>query len=361
MGSATVVDVPSAEIKAARLAGLRHVSDKEPGIRRYVRAKSFAYLGPDGKAVRDKSTLVRIKSLVIPPAYSDVWICARANGHLQATGRDARGRKQYRYHPRWREVRDQSKYTRVLEFGRKLPSLRQRLELDLKRRQFDRDKVAAIVVSLLSETLIRVGNDEYARTNKSFGLTTLRNRHVEFMSEGQARLHFRGKSGQEHEIILGEPRLVRLLRRCHQLPGQQLFQYLDDQGTRHAVDSDLVNEYLRAAMGEEFSAKDFRTWAGTTRALTLLANLEPIESASASEVKGLLAGVVKQIASELGNTPAVCRSAYIHPCVFAVWQRGELWNSALSRCADARTTERAALNVLARELRPAPARTRGPS
>jgi len=341
----------SDEVKSARSAGLRHVSDREPGIRRQLRGADFTYLNPDAKRVTDAATLARIKSLVIPPAYTDVWICARPNGHLQASGRDARGRKQYRYHPRWHKVRDQSKYARLLEFGHKLPALRRRLACDLKRRDFDREKVAAIVVSLLAETLIRVGNNEYARTNKSFGLTTLRNRHVEFLSQGRARLHFRGKSGQEHEVLLGEPRLVRLLRRCQQLPGQQLFQYIDENGERHSVDSDLVNGYLREAMGEEFSAKDFRTWAGTTRALVVLANLEPITPERASEAKTLLAGIVKQIASELGNTPAVCRSAYIHPCVFDLWQRGELWKSSLSGCTDPRKTELGALKVLARELR----------
>ncbi len=341
---------PSAEAEAARSAGLRHVSDTEPGIRRKARSKTFTYVNPDGSLVRDAPTLARIKSLVIPPAYTDVWICTKPNGHLQASGRDARGRKQYRYHPRWRQVRDQGKYARLLDFGRKLPLLRRRLARDLKRRELDREKVAAIVVSLLATTLVRVGNDEYARTNKSYGLTTLRNRHVKFLSQGRAQLHFRGKSGQEHEILLGEPRLVRLLRRCHELPGQQLFQYLDETGERHSVDSDLVNAYLREAMGDEFSAKDFRTWAGTTRALALLASLEPIDASRQSEIKPSLAGVVKQIASELGNTPAVCRSAYIHPCVFELWGRGELWQSPLTGCTHERKLELAALKVLAREL-----------
>lgn len=340
----------SAEAEAARSAGLRYVSDREPGIRRRQRGKHFSYVQPDGTPVRDAATIARIKSLVIPPAYRDVWICSRPNGHLQASGRDARGRKQYRYHPRWRQVRDQNKYTRLLAFGRQLPALRRRLARDLKRRELDREKVAAIVVSLLAETLVRVGNDEYARTNGSYGLTTLRNRHVEFLSQGRARLHFRGKSGQEHEVVLGEPRLVRLLRRCHQLPGQQLFQYLDENGERHAVDSDLVNAYLREAMGEEFSAKDFRTWAGAIRALELLAALEPLETTRESEIKSRLAAVVKQIAGELGNTPAVCRSAYIHPSVFDLWQRGKLWQSPLSGCTQARKLELAALKVLAKEL-----------
>ena len=330
----------------AKAAGLRYVSDKEPGIRRLSRGDKFSYRTADGAVLRDEKTLTRIRQLAIPPAYKDIWICANANGHLQATGRDARGRKQYRYHAKWRQHSDHRKYHRLLEFGQRLPKLRAALKRDLALRQLSREKVLAIVVSLLATTLIRVGNEEYARSNRSFGLTTLRNRHAQFLSGGRARLKFRGKSGQEHEVALGEPRLVRLLRRCHELPGQQLFQYLDDAGDRHAIDSEMVNAYLRESMGEDFSAKDFRTWAGTTRALILMCSLPVGDTDSARKAAIKLA--IQQVASELGNTPAVCRSSYIHPGVFEAWARGALAKESI--CGDERRRERAALRILAREI-----------
>ncbi len=284
--------------------------------------------------------------LAIPPAYEDVWICPLANGHLQATGRDARGRKQYRYHAKWRQHSDHRKYHRVLDFGQRLPKLRAALKRDLALPALSREKVLAVVVSLLAATLIRVGNKEYARSNRSFGLTTLRNRHVQFVGRGRARLKFRGKSGQEHEVALGEPRLVRLLRRCHELPGQQLFQYVDDSGQRHGIDSEMVNAYLRECMGEDFSAKDFRTWAGTTRALALMASTPIPETETARKL--VVKEAIKQVAAELGNTPAVCKSSYIHPCVFESWARGAL--AAESIRGDERRRELSALRILAREI-----------
>ena len=250
-------------VQAAAEAGLRHVSDQSPGIARVRSGKGFAYRDPDGATVRDAGTLARIRALAIPPAWTGVWICPRANGHLQASGRDARGRKQYRYHRQWNAVRGVGKFDRIVAFGQALPHLRRRLRRDLALPGFPREKVLAIAVAILAETLVRVGNAEYARSNRSYGLTTLRNRHVDFVRGGRARFRFRGKGGQEHDVVLDDARLVRLLRHCQQLPGQALFQYLDDDGNVVPVDSDAVNDYLRAVAGADFTAKDFRTWGGT--------------------------------------------------------------------------------------------------
>src|SRR5688572_2885512 len=255
-------------------AGLLYVTDAEPGISRRRAGRGFSYRTPDGKTLRDRETLARIRALAVPPAYTDVWICPTARGHLQATGRDARRRKQYRYHPRWRRARDVGKFDRIVEFGRALPRLRRRLRADLRLPGFPRDKVLAIVVSLLAETMVRVGNDEYARTNRSYGLTTLRGRHVEFLRGGRARLRFRGKSGLDHERVIDDAALVRLVRAIQELPGQALFQYVDDaSGSVVPVASSDVNDYLRAAMGADFTAKDFRTWGGTLLAFRRLAEL----------------------------------------------------------------------------------------
>ena len=319
------------EVAAARQAGLRYVSDDQPGIARRKAGKGFSYRDADGHAVRDAATLARIRALAIPPAYTEVWICALDNGHLQATGRDARRRKQYRYHADWARVRGDGKFDRVIAFGLALPKLRRRLRRDLKLPGFPQDKVLAIVVALLAETLVRVGNPEYARDNRSYGLTTLRNRHLELVRGGRARMRFRGKSGQEHEVEINDQRLVELIRRCQQLPGQALFQYRDDDGTIQPVDSGQVNAYLRDAMGEDFSAKDFRTWGGTVAALRHFAATALPESPSERALAALQKEVICQVAARLGNTPAVCRKAYIDPSVFDGWRAGSLVKLATLR------------------------------
>jgi DNA topoisomerase IB len=336
--------------QAAAEAGLRHVSDAGPGIRRRRSGRGFAYTDTDGGRVRDAEVLARIRALSIPPAWTDVWICPSARGHLQASGRDARGRKQYRYHAQWNKVRGAGKFDREVAFGEALPRLRRRLRQDLGLEGFPRAKVLAIVVAVMGETLIRVGNVEYARDNHSFGLTTLRNRHVDFLRGGRARIRFRGKGGQEHEVGLDDRRLVRLLHRCRELPGQALFQYRDDDGTLVPVDSGEVNAYLREATGSEFSAKDFRTWGGTLAAFQRLARTalpqradgrRPGERALAAKE----AAVVREVAAALGNTPAVCRRAYIDPVVFAGWRDGRVHRAA-AKCRGERQWEAAALRFL---------------
>ncbi|MFL5251948.1 MAG: DNA topoisomerase IB, partial [Rhodopila sp.] len=262
----------------AKAAGLRYVSDRGRGIRRERVGDSFVYYDPKGNKIADEDDLARIRKLAIPPAYEDVWICPYANGHLQATGRDARGRKQYRYHPRWREVRDESKYGKMLLFGRVLPTIRARVQEDLGRRGLPREKVLAAIVHLLESTLIRVGNEEYAKSNKSFGLTTLRNRHVKVEGETRIRFDFRGKSGTEHHIDLRNRRLASVVRKCQDLPGQELFQYLDEDGEPRSVGSDDVNEYLQEISGVEITAKDFRTWAATNLAALALTKLEKFDT-----------------------------------------------------------------------------------
>ncbi len=336
--------------RAAADAGLRHVSDAAPGLRRRRSGSGFAYADAAGRAVRDPATLARIRALAIPPAWSDVWICPAANGHIQASGRDARGRKQYRYHAGWNAVRGEGKFDRVVAFGAALPALRRRLRVDLARKGHPREKVLAIVVSVMGETLIRIGNTEYARDNQSFGLTTLRNRHVEFLRGGRARFRFRGKGGLEHDIELDDRRLVRLLHGCGQLPGQALFQYRDDDGTLVPVDSGEVNAYLRAACGGEFTAKDFRTWGGTLAAFQRFARTSLPYKADGSPAgeRALLAmekAVVREVASALGNTPAVCRRAYIDPVVFAGWRDGRVHRAAAA-CRGERQWEAAALRFL---------------
>jgi DNA topoisomerase IB len=352
MPSAKRSDTP---IKAAKRAGLVYVSDAEPGIRRVRSGRGFAYRRPRGGRVRDARTLARIRSLAIPPAYTDVWICPDPRGHIQATGRDARGRKQYRYHPDWSAERGAGKFDRAIAFGKALPKLRRRVRADLKLPGFPRDKVCAIVLAVLAETMIRVGNDEYARQNGSFGLTTLRDRHVEFLRGGRARFRFRGKSGQSHEVVLDDARLAKLVRDCQQLPGQTLFQYRDENGKRCPMSSTLVNAYLREAMGEEFTAKDFRTYAGTLAVFRLLARTPlppgrrghpPGESAFAAAEKT----VVCQVAAALGNTPAVCRKAYVDPVVFDAWRSGALADIAVA-ARSARQWEQIALRFLARAHR----------
>ena len=299
---------------------LHYVDDSGPGISRRVLRGKFAYFLPSGERIRDSAEIDRINKLAIPPAYTQVWICPDPCGHMQATGRDARGRKQYRYHPRWREVRDSDKYQHILAFGTALPTLRARLEADLARRGMPREKVMALVVHLLESTLIRVGNSRYARENRSYGLTTLRSRHVDVRGAA-IRFHFRGKSGVEHRVTLKNQRLARIMRRCLELPGQHLFQYLDDDGQRHAISSSDVNQYLHEVTGADFTAKDYRTWAGSTLALDALRGCEHQPE---SVARRNLAETVRQVSRQLGNTPAVCRQCYIHPAVIEAFSNGEL-------------------------------------
>ncbi len=303
-------------VAAAKAAGLRYVSDEGPGIRRVERGKSFAYVGVDGKIIEDEDELRRIKSLAVPPAYTDIWICPIANGHLQATGRDARGRKQYRYHKRWREVRDENKYGRMMAFARALPKIRKRIEADLGLPELPREKVLATIVQLLETTAIRIGNDEYAKENNSFGLTTLRNKHAH-VKGATIRFSFRGKSGVRHAIDLHDRRLARIVRQCQELPGQQLFEYIDDEGQTRTIDSSDVNDYIREVSGDEFSAKDFRTWVGTVTCAMLLAQAEAAEAQT--ERKSRVTAVIKDVAQRLGNTPAVCRKCYVHPDVLEAY------------------------------------------
>jgi DNA topoisomerase-1 len=305
----------------AKAAGLVYVNDHDPGIRRVKSGDGFAYRDADGHKVTDAATLDRIKGLVIPPAWTDVWICPRARGHIQVTARDLRGRKQYRYHPRWSEERDQTKYGRMAAFGRALPKLRERVEHDLRKHDLPREKVLAAVVRLLELTLIRVGNDEYARQNKSFGLTTLRDRHVRFHG-ASADFEFRGKSGVVHRTGIRDRRLARIVRACQDVPGQRLFQYIDAEGHRHRVESHDVNDYIREATGGPFSAKDFRTWAGTLACAKALTEAGPADSPTAA--KRIVAACVKEVAGQLGNTPAVCRKCYVHPAVFERYGDGRL-------------------------------------
>ena len=308
---------------AVRAAGLRYVSDDQPGIVRKRRGKGFGYLDAKGLRITDEEVLTRIRALAIPPAYVDVWICTNPNGHLQATGRDARARKQYRYHERWREMRDHGKFDRVLAFGDVLPKLRRRVRSDLAQHGLPEEKVLALIVRLLDETLIRIGNDRYARDNKSFGLTTLRSRHVR-LQRGRLRFDFRGKSGQQRELELDDRRLAKIIHTLQQLPGQRLFQYLDEQGKRQPVDSGMVNDYLRHTTGGEFTAKDFRTWGGTVQAAGVLARTPLPEKGGDRAMRSALAAAIKEVAATLGNTPAVCRASYIHPLIIEGWQDGSL-------------------------------------
>ena len=345
----TILPLPVEGATAARQAGLVYVSDTAPGIRRRKTGDTFAYVDADGRAITDEATLARIRALAIPPAYTDVWICPDPDGHLQATGRDAKGRKQYRYHADWALVRGDGKFERIVAFGESLPKLRRRLSRDLALPGFPRDKVLAIVVSVMARTLIRVGNDCYARSNRSFGLTTLRNRHVGFLRGGRAKFAFRGKSGLDHEIVLDDAHLVKLVKRCQQLPGQSLFQYVDDDGASQPVGSAQVNDYLRDALGEAFTAKDFRTWGGTLAAIERFAAIDVPADASERALASIEKQVVAEVADMLGNTPTVCRKAYIDPAVFDGWRSGRL-QALAAGTRGARNWERVALRFL-REAR----------
>jgi DNA topoisomerase-1 len=314
-------------VAAAAVAKLRHVSDDAPGITRHKAASGFDYRDPDGALVRDIATLGRIKSLAIPPAWTGVWICPLASGHIQATGRDAKGRKQYRYHPRWRQTRDETKYHKMLLFSRALPLIRTRVAADLRRHGLPREKVLAAIVRLMELTLFRVGNTEYSRRNKSFGLTTLRNRHAEIEGD-RIRISFRGKSGVWNEGRVTDRRLARIVKRCRDLPGYELFQYLDEDGERHSLGSADVNLYLREISGEDITAKDFRTWAGTQLAAAALRQLAaPDEPAR----KSAIVRAVDEVARHLGNTAAVCRKCYIHPAIFDGYLDGTLFRTLQRR------------------------------
>ena len=306
-------------LASARAAGLKYTADDKPGFRRVKHGRAFRYLDARGKPAKAKD-LKRIRSLVIPPAWTDVWICPDPMGHLQATGRDVRGRKQYRYHPKWREVRDDTKYGRMIDFGHALPVIRRRTDGDLRRPGLPRPKVLAAVVKLLEKTFIRVGNDEYARDNRSFGLTTMRDGHVK-VSGSTVRFIFRGKSGVEHELNLEDRRLARIVKQCRDLPGQELFQYRDEQGDVVDVGSADVNAYLKDVTGQDFTSKDFRTWAGTV--LCALALAEAGTAASSRQAKRNVTRAIERVAAQLGNTPAISRKCYVHPVVLEAYQQGQ--------------------------------------
>lgn len=329
---------------------LHYVDDTQPGLTRKKLRGKFAYFDPAGQRITDPDEIKRINSLAVPPAYTDVWICADPRGHLQATGRDARGRKQYRYHPRWREVRDADKYSRLREFGMALPKLRKQLETLLDAPGFSRDKVMATVITLLDATLIRVGNTQYARDNRSYGLTTLRSRHVEV--NGSAILfQFRGKSGIEHQITVKDRRLARIIKRCLEIPGQNLFQYLDENGERHTVSSHDVNSYLQSLTGADFTAKDYRTWAGSALALAVLRELQ---WESEAEAKRHVVEMVKSVSKQLGNTPAVCRKCYIHPAVVERFLLGALAELPRPRVRKGLRSEEVALAMFLEQMMDAP-------
>jgi DNA topoisomerase I len=334
-----VTEVPAQidNVAAAREAGLRHVDDSSPGIRRVRRGDGFVYLDDRGEEIRDSETLLRIRHLAVPPAWTDVWICPSDRGHIQATGRDARGRKQYRYHARWREVRDAAKYERSIAFARALPRIRRRVDRDLRRHGLPREKVIATAVRLLETTLIRVGNEEYAQSNRSFGLTTLRTRHANVRG-ATVRFLFRGKSGVEHTVGISDRRVAAVIRRCQDLPGQRLLQYVDADGMRHAIDSDDVNAYLREAGGGDFTAKDFRTWAGTVLAARALGEFEQFDSQTQAKRNVLRA--IEAVAKRLGNTRTVCHRCYVHPAIIESYMDGSL----------ARTLEARAEGEIARGL-----------
>jgi DNA topoisomerase-1 len=341
---------------AARSAGLRYVTDRIPGIRRRRAGSGFRYLTPRGATVRNTSDLQRIRSLAIPPAWRDVWICPDPSGHLQATGRDARGRKQHRYHSGWRKVRDEAKYDRILEFAAALPGLRKQTAADLARPALSRRKVVAAVVQLLEKTLIRVGNDEYARDNHSFGLTTLQHGHAR-ISGSTIRFRFKGKSGKFHDVAFNDARLARVVRRCQELPGRELFQYLDDQGQVQDIGSADVNEYLREVTGQDFTAKDFRTWTGTVLAARALQEMK--EFSSEGQARRNVLAAIEAVAGILGNTRSVCRKCYIHPAIIDAYMDRTLAQTLSARAAQRiaesshalSRTETAVLALLQRRLR----------
>ncbi len=314
----------AAPVEAAKGAGLRYVSDATPGIRRKRVGKHFSYLDLDGKPIRDKGKIAYIHALGIPPAWKNVWICPNSHGHIQATGRDAKGRKQYRYHPKWREIRDETKFDRMIAFGKALPLVRECVEHDLKLPGLPREKVLATVVRLLDTTSIRIGNEEYARENGSFGLTTMRDDHVE-VTGTKVRFHFRGKSGKDHEIDVRDRQLAKIIKTCQHLPGHELFQYYDEQEKLHVIESNDVNAYLQRITDQEFTAKDFRTWTGTVTAMCSLQDLGPYETET--QAKRNVVDAIKSASKQLGNTPTICRKSYIHPEIIDAYLNGSLLNA----------------------------------
>jgi DNA topoisomerase I len=327
---------------AASAAGLNYTSDACPGIRRRKRSGHFIYLSPRGAVIRDRAAIKRYNSLAVPPAYRDVWISPDPRAHIQATGRDARGRKQYRYHPRWQALQEAAKYERMRAFGRALPRIRARVAADLRREGACREKVLATLARLLERTLIRVGNEEYARTNKSYGLTTLRNHHVD-VNGAEVHFQFRGKSGVVHDITVHDPRIAQTLRRCLHIPGRELFQYLDEEGRAHPVQSADVNAYIQEISGADFTAKDYRTWVGSVLALAALSRLR---FDSPGEARSNTVKAIKSVAACMGNTPAVCRKSYIHPGLLEAYESGRLRGSAARRARTLRQEERAFLRFL---------------
>ena len=314
-------------VDAARSAGLHYVTDRSPGIRRMRRGRGFRYVTADGQTVSDRDELARIRALAVPPAWTDVWISVSSRGHIQAFGRDARRRKQYRYHPRWREVRDESKFGQLVEFGEALPGIRRRVDLDMRKPGLPREKVLSTVVRLLEMTMARIGNPEYARANRSFGLTTLRDRHVK-ISGHTLRFRFMGKSGKAHDLQVTDRRVARIVRACQDIPGYEVFKYLDEEGQAQNIDSGDVNAYVRGISGADFTAKLFRTWAGSVQALEGLRDIGPADSPTAANKN--VVQVVKDVASALGNTPAVCRKSYIHPALIEGYVKGTFHESLQS-------------------------------
>jgi DNA topoisomerase I len=352
IGSRKVAEIVTDPAEVAEEAGLRYVSDEQPGYTRKRKAQSFQYFDTHGKLIRDESRLLRIRRLAIPPAYREVWICPIANGHIQATARDDRGRKQYRYHERWREIRDENKYDRMLSFAAALPKIRRRVEADLKLPGLKREKVLATVVQLLERTFIRVGNEEYARQNKSFGLTTMKDHHVTVTGK-KLRFRFRGKAGKEHEVDFMDRRVAKIVRKLQDLPGQDLFQYFDDEEKLCSVTSQDVNDYLREITGQDFSAKDFRTWAGTV--LTAMALNAQEKFATSKEAKSNVKSAIAAAAKLLGNTPTICRKCYVHPAIVQSYMDGGLIEGLKTKLdgaediPDFSADERAVLNFLNRQ------------
>ncbi|MFJ4142691.1 DNA topoisomerase IB [Pseudomonas sp. NPDC089734] len=328
------------------LPALHYVDDTLPGFTRRVLRGKFAYFDTNGQRLRDEVEIARINALAIPPAYTDVWICADPAGHLQATGRDARGRKQYRYHPHWRTLRDENKYSRLIDFGHALPKVRKQIETQLAQPGIGREKVMATVISLLDATLIRIGNSRYAKENRSYGLTTLRNKHVEVRGT-QVLFEFRGKSGIEHRVSIKDRRLATVIKRCMELPGQHLFQYLDDDGERHTVSSSDINAYLQTLTGADFTAKDYRTWAASALALATLRKLHWEPEADA---KKHIVDMIKAVSRQLGNTPAICRKCYIHPAVLEGFLLGDLAKLPRTRQRKGLQREEVALTHYLRSL-----------
>jgi DNA topoisomerase-1 len=348
--------VPNSDaVKSAQEAGLRYVADTRPGIRREMGTLGFKYIGVNGRVIRDKAEITRINKLAIPPAWTEVWICPDRRGHIQATGRDAKRRKQYRYHPQWRLCRDENKYDRMIAFADALPKIRRRTSADLAKPGLPREKVLATVVQLLEKSLIRVGNDEYAKKNRSFGLTTMRNKHVE-VKGSKVKFEFKGKSGVRHSVDVDDKRLARVVRACQELPGQELFEYFDDEGTRCDVDSGDVNAYVKEVTGRDFTAKDFRTWAGTVLACTTLQEFEKYESQA--QAKKNVVQAIEAVAGVLGNTRTVCRKSYIHPAILDSYMDGTMLETLSRKAATGvrkrlgklRPDEHAVLAILQKRL-----------